>query len=378
MGHGLSRLAQRYGTPLYVYSFERVSQNLQALRSAFSRPLRVHYAVKANFHHGLLKKLKKLNVGVDVVSGGEIKRALECGFKGQDIIFSGVAKSEEEIKFSLRQGIHIFNVESPQELIRIGQIARALKKVASVSFRLNPNVNPKTHPYITTGFRENKFGMDKSYFPELLKIVRKYSPRLALVGLDFHIGSQLLDIAPFEEAVRRAVPLFKDLQSLGYPMKHFDIGGGTGIPYEGKKSFNMAAYGRRMEALLKDVDAEILCEPGRYLVGDAGVLLTKVEYVKKNPYKTFVIVNTGMHHLMRPALYQAFHKILPIKEKYKNMGKVDVVGPICESSDWLAQKRPMPQVSPGEILAICDTGAYGYVMASDYNLHDKPTEILLD
>ena len=366
LGHRLSGVANDYGTPTYVYCFERVRQKLKILRQSFSQDLHIHYSMKANSHRGLLKKLRREGVGVDVVSGGEIQRAFECGFRGKDIIFSGVGKSVDEIELSLKRQIHIFNIESPQELERIGQLAKKLKRTAQVSFRLNPDVNPVTHPYITTGFRNNKFGMDRSFVPALLKILKKYPHSLNLVGLDFHIGSQLFEIGPFEDAAKKALPLFNN------------IGGGIGVPYENRQSLDLALYGKKIEKLLTGMDATLLCEPGRFLVADAGVLLTKVEYIKKTPSKNFVIVDTGMHHLLRPALYQAFHKILPVSKKRRLSLKTDVVGPICESSDWLAQNRKMQKMEQDEILAICDTGAYGYVMCSDYNLHEKPTEVLLD
>jgi diaminopimelate decarboxylase len=377
MGHDLERLGKKHQTPLYVYSSKRIQEKLDLLRSSFSSSLHIHYSVKANSNRQVLKFLKSKSVGVDVVSAGEVKRALECGFKGQQIIFSGVGKSHEEIEFSLRQRIFLFNVESPQELDRIAQIAKRLKREAQVSFRLNPNVDAKTHPYITTGFRENKFGMDKAFIPELLKILKKHPKNLKLMGLDFHIGSQLTEMKPYEAALKKAVPVYQELQRQGFPLKHFDVGGGIGISYEGQKIINMHGYGQMVERHLKPLGCEILCEPGRYLVGDAGVLLTKVEYVKRTPYKTFVILNTGMHHLIRPALYNSYHEIRPVIKTSARVSKLDVVGPICESSDWLAKNRKLALPEPGDLWAICDVGAYGFVMASDYNLHKKPTEILI-
>ena len=377
MGKNLLALAHKHGTPTFVYSSQRILQKLNGLRSAFAVPLHIHYAMKANSNPQVLRLIQKQGVGVDVVSAGEIHRALECGFTPSSVIFSGVAKTEDEITYSLRKGIKLFNVESPQELRRIGEISLRLKKVASVSFRLNPDVDAKTHPYITTGFRENKFGMDQSFMPELLKILRKYQTSIKLVGLDFHIGSQLLEIRPFEEAVRKAIPLFRELQAEGFPLKHFDIGGGVGISYQGQRVIDLHRFGERIEKLLAPLGCEILCEPGRYLVADAGVLLTRVEYIKETPYKRYVIVNTGMDQLIRPALYQSYHRILPVVKARGKMTKVDVVGPICESSDWLAQDRSMVLPKQGDILAILDAGAYGYVMSSDYNLHPKAKEVLI-
>ncbi len=373
----LSSLARKHGTPLYVYSQQRILDKLTTLQDAFSMPLHVHFAMKANNFPPVLKLLSKNKTGVDVVSAGEINRALECGFKPQKIIFSGVGKSVEEITLALRKEIFSLNVEGPQELERIGLLAKRLRKKAGVSFRLNPNVNPKTHPYITTGFRNNKFGMDKSFLPLLLKTLNKYKKNISLLGLDFHIGSQLTEIAPIEEALVKSIPIYKDLQGQGFPLSHFDIGGGIGISYEGQKTINLNDYAKRLEKHLRPLGCQIMCEPGRYLVADAGVLLTEVEYIKKTPFKNFVIVNTGMHHLIRPALYQAYHEIQPLKNTGRKKFKADVVGPICESADYLAQDRMLPEVKQGEILCIYDAGAYGQVMASHYNLHPMPREVLV-
>jgi diaminopimelate decarboxylase len=246
-----------------------------------------------------------------------------------------------------------------------------------VSFRLNPNVNPKTHPYITTGFKENKFGMDKSFLPHLLETLGKFNS-LELTALDFHIGSQLFKVKPFEEALKKSIPIFENLRAKGFKLKSFDIGGGLGVPYNDEKPFDLKNFGKMVEGYLQPLGCDIVCEPGRFLVADSGVLLTQVEYIKKTPYKSFVIVNTGMHHFMRPALYQAFHKILPLVQSKGVLKRFDIVGPICESSDWLAKDRKLPPLKQGVYLAICDAGAYGYVMASDYNLHPKPREIFVD
>jgi diaminopimelate decarboxylase len=376
-GNSLKSLIPKLGTPLYVYSKDRILQNLESLRGAFSRPVEIHYALKANSNPSILRLLKGEGAGLDVVSGGEIRRALECGFKGADIVFSGVGKTADEITFALKSKIDIFNVESSQELERIGSLAKKMKSRARVSFRLNPDVDPKTHPYITTGFKRNKFGMDKSFLPELLRILSKYPRALSLVGLDFHIGSQLTDLKPIVEATRKTTKIYQHLRGLGYPLEHFDIGGGIGISYTGEKTIDLKSYGRMAEELLCPLGCKILCEPGRSIVGDAGVLLTRVEYIKKTPFKTFIIVDTGMHHLLRPSLYGAEHRIVPLVKTSSKKIKADIVGPICESSDWLGRDRQMPEPAQGDILAILDAGAYGYVMANDYNLRDWPKEVLI-
>lgn len=376
MKNTLQRLASKHGTPLYVYNSKRILQKLSSLQNAFTQQLHVHYAMKANNFSPLLKLLAKKRIGVDVVSGGEISHALNCGFNPNKIIFSGVAKTEEEILYALKLGIFSINVESPQELERIGRMAKKIKKIAAISFRLNPDVNPKTHPYITTGFKENKFGMDKSFLPELISILNQYPKHLLLHGLDFHIGSQLTSTSPFDEALIKSIPIFKNLRSRGYPLKYFDVGGGIGISYKGEKVINLKQYARKIEKHISSLGCQIHCEPGRYLVADAGYLLTKVEYIKKTPFKNFVIVNTGMHHLIRPSLYGAHHKIEPLNPTRKKI-TVDVVGPICESSDFLAKDRLMAEPKQNDILVVYDVGAYGATMASDYNMQPRAKEILI-
>ncbi len=376
MGQNLASLAKTHGTPIYVYSKKRISQKIEKIKNAFQNNIGIHFAMKSNHNPKILQHIRSRGLGIDVVSGGEINRALECGFKPDQIIFSGVGKSQDEINLGVRKGIFLFNVESPQELERIGQIAGRQNKNVSLSFRINPDVNAQTHPYVTTGFRENKFGMDKSFIPELLRILKRYR-KLKLMGLDFHIGSQLTDLKPFEDAVKKSIPLFTSLKNLGHAMTYFNTGGGIGISYKNEKTIDIDRYATQIQKLLKPLNCKILCEPGRFLVGDAGVLLTKVEYLKKTPHRNFIIANTGMHHLLRPALYDSYHHILPIKKSTRTTIVADVVGPICESSDWLAKKIKIPLPQMGDVLAICDVGAYGFVMANEYNLHPKPKEIVI-
>ncbi len=374
----LIRLAKKHGTPTYVYSASRVQEKIKLLKNAFTQPLTIHYAMKANDFPPLLRVIKKAGCGVDVVSFGEIDRAMSCGFKPSAIIFSGVGKSVEEIRQAIILKIKLLNVESPQELERIGAIAKKLKTTAVVAFRLNPAVNPKTHPYIATGFKENKFGMDASFLPELIKILKKYKNEIELAGLDFHIGSQLLELKPFKDALKKSLPIYRELVSQGHPLRYFDIGGGVGISYQGQKTIDLEKYAQAIEVETKPLGCEILCEPGRFLVADAGVLITKVEYVKKTPYKNFVIIDSGMHHLIRPALYGSHHEILPLnKIRGGKKIKVDVVGPICESADFLAKDFFMIEPNQNNLLAVCDSGAYGAVMASHYNLQKSVKEILI-
>jgi diaminopimelate decarboxylase len=377
----LNDIASRAKRPVYVYHLDSILQRYQRFVEAFQGDVLVCYAVKANSHPVLLRALAQKGAGADVVSGGEIKLALSCGFPGSRMVFSGVGKEKYEIQLALENRIKQINVESPSELRRIGKVARALGLQANVAFRLNPDVNPDTHPYIRTGFRENKFGMDESFVSELKKILNEYSRELKLVGLSLHIGSQIRDLGPIEEAVRKSLPLFKSLRESGHPLNGFDVGGGLGIDYhqdnESSEIENVKLYAQAMRDLLKPLGCEVLCEPGRILVAGAGVLLTEVQYIKETPYKRFAIVNTGMHHLLRPALYEAYHRILPLKEgrvPKEGIKTYDVVGPICESADVIGFERELPELAEGDYLAIMDTGAYGAVMASHYNSHELPLE----
>jgi len=375
----LEKLARKYDTPFYVYDLEGINQRLKKFRASFHGDVEVHYAMKANANKDILKNFKKHKIGVDVVSWGEAKVAIDAGFHHRDIIFSGVGKSIEEITKAVKHQIKQINVESPQELIRIGEVAKKLKKKAQVAFRMNPNVSPQTHPYITTGFRENKFGMDASFLPELRGILTKYKKNIELKGVTLHIGSQLLTLDSLREAILKTIPIYLDFKNSGYPVETFDVGGGLGIPYDGQTQIDLAAYGAMVEELLKPLECRILCEPGRILVGEFGVLVAEVQYIKKTPFKNFAIVNTGMNHLIRPALYSAVHRIEKIETRASAEASelYDVVGPVCESSDFLGKDRYLPKLHQGDLLAILDSGAYGFSMASNYNHHDLPKEIIL-
>lgn len=377
----LYQIAQQAKRPVYVYQLDEVVRRYRLFKEAFAGQVCICYALKANSHPALLKVLASEGAGADVVSAGEILQALRCGFSAEKIVFSGVGKEKYEIQLALEQGIKQINVESPAELRRIGAMAQDLGVQARVAFRLNPDVNPQTHPYIRTGFRENKFGMDASFMFELEEILKKYKSNLSLVGLTLHIGSQLRDLAPIEEAVRRSLPLLDSLRQTGYPLSSFDVGGGLGIDYhsddDGPELANLTAYAQGIKELLRPYQCEIICEPGRILTARAGVLLGEVQYLKETPFKHFAILNTGMHHLMRPSLYEAYHRILPVRRNssanisYKSY---DVVGPICESADTLGRERHLPELGEGDYLAIMDVGAYGAVMASNYNSHELPLE----
>ncbi len=373
------------GHPCYVYDLNDIRSRYEKLCEALGglQNLKVHYALKANGNPQVLQHFKSMGSCVDVVSAGEMTLALKNGFIAKDVIFSGVAKSVQEINAAIDAGIKQINVESPQELRRIGELAKAKGQSMLVALRMNPEVNPVTHPYITTGMSENKFGMDRSFIPELVRILKEFPESLKLRGLTMHIGSQLLDLDAMEEAIHKLRSIDHELEVLGFPTESLDIGGGVGIHYDSldyEKDFSLIKdYGAMVEKSLKDYDGEVMIEPGRVLVGRAGVLLCQVEYIKRTPYKTFAIVNTGMHHLMRPALYQANHRILPLLKSEAAPQKIyDLVGPICESTDFLGKNRPMQELKQGDFLAICDAGAYGFSMANNYNHHALPQEIILD
>ena len=373
----LSNLAIKHNTPLYVYSTSIICERLQAYLQAFNHQAEVYFSIKSNSNHQILQLIQKQAIGVDVVSIGEIKKAFLAGFKPSDVIFSGVAKTVEELEFAIENNIKQINVESPQELDRVGQIAQRLQKPASVAFRYNPDVNPDTHPHITTGFKENKFGMDSSFLTDLEQLLSRHK-QLILKGVTLHIGSQILNIDLMKEAISKTIPIYNHFQSLGFPVDRFDIGGGLGISYHRQQiSPDIASYGQMVRDLLQPLGCRILCEPGRIIIAPSGLLLTQVQYIKNTPFKNFAIVDTGMHHLLRPVLYNAYHEILNLKQK-KGAGRVyDIVGPICESADVLGKARFFRGLKQDDLLAILNVGAYGHSMASLYNSHPFPEEILV-
>lgn len=377
----LAAIASALPSPFYLYDLDGMRLRTRALRAAHPG-LQLHYALKANGSPRVLRTFLSEGTGVDTVSAGEIRRALAAGFEPAQVIFSGVGKTRAELEYAIGLEIKQINVESPQELQRIVAIARALGKKPRIAFRLNPDVDAKTHPYITTGFRENKFGMGEHFFPELLAILRDAGPSVELRGLTLHIGSQLLDLAPLEDAIRITLRAYQEFRAAGHPLRTLDVGGGIGIPYKEEHRSPprdlefISAYGALLGRALKGFDGDVLCEPGRILVGAAGTLVSEVQYVKETPFRNFLIVNTGMHHLMRPSLYQAHHRILPLAQNAdRQIRRYDVVGPICESSDVLGKDREMPEVRQGEFVAIADAGAYGRSMASYYNEHAMPEEL---
>ena len=380
--YNLLNIAREAGGPVYVYNLAHITERVNFLRSSFKKiKPSIHYAMKCNDEKDVLTTFREAGTGIDTVSGGEVKIAIENGFRPDQIIFSGVAKSKEEITYALQKQIKQINVESPSELKRIAQIARELKTKANVAFRMNPDVNPQTHPYITTGFRENKFGMDESFLPELLATLRSNPEHLNLRGLTLHIGSQLLELSALREAIEKTKAVFLELRNKGFQLDRFDIGGGVGINYqtddESSERQLLSDYVQMAESLVADMGVEILLEPGRTLVARSGLLIGEVQYIKDTQHKKFVILNTGMNHLLRPALYQAKHRVLPLIWGKSELQTYDIVGPICESADFLAHKVQIPEVSEGDFIAIADAGAYGRVMASHYNAHALPKEVAL-
>ncbi len=391
----LEDLVRTRHQPLYLYDLTGIQDRVRAFQASLEDlNVSIHYAMKANHQPKILAAVRDLGCGVDVVSGGELKAAQDARIPADRVVFSGVAKSAEDIRAALREPILQINVESPAELARIARVAQELGCRAPVAFRMNPDVSPDTHPYIKTGFRENKFGMDESMLPELLDLLRRHPKELNLLGLTLHIGSQLRELSAIMEAIDKTFKVFVELRSQGFDLKTFDVGGGLGIDYHSAsfeeelqllKDYGQALkqrFGQKGElarAAGADPEIKLLFEPGRILVARFGLLLTQVEYIKRTPYKNFAIVNSGMHHLLRPALYQAQHRILPLVEPQETQARelYDVVGPICESADVLGFDRQLPALKEGDWLAVADCGAYGAVMASHYNLHPWPEEMVL-
>lgn len=379
-------LPNSWQRPVYVYDLDDIDLRFLALKKALLPvPHQIHYAMKANSNPKILARLANLGAGVDTVSLGEIKRALAAGFNANQIIFSGVAKTIHELEFALHQKIKQINIESIQELDRVAMLARAIGTCADIALRINPDVNPKTHPYITTGFRDNKFGMDESFVPEIIKKLNEHPGFLRLRGLTVHIGSLLFDLDIFHEAIEKALDIHKVFINHGFSPDRIDIGGGLGVRYETDECENeftlIDAYGKMAVELLQPYFSaghlkELLVEPGRILVARSGLLVSEVQYIKRTQSKNFVILDTGMHHLMRPALYQAKHRIIKLTEtKARGQFKYDFVGPICESSDFLGRDVTTSEIKQGELIGLADSGAYGFAMASHYNSHDFPDEI---
>ena len=380
-----STIAQKYGTPTYVYSKKALSDAFNSYEAACVRPngerrARVHYAMKANSNLAILNLFAKLGAGFDIVSAGELARVLAAGGSANKVVFSGVGKSTQEMTAALKAGVKCFNLESIPELTRLNSVAGSLGLKAPISLRVNPDVDPKTHPYISTGLKGNKFGIA---YDDVIKTYQEAAkmPHCDIVGIDCHIGSQITEISPYMDALDRVLDLIKQLDANGIKIHHLDIGGGLGISYTNETPPAITDFAN---TLLNHIESkgfghlEVLFEPGRSLVGNAGLLLTTIEYLKPGETKNFCIVDAAMNDLMRPAMYEAFHAIVPVKSN-SNAPAVtyDIVGPICESGDWLGRDRSLA-VEPGDQLAILSAGAYGFTMSSNYNTRGRAAEVMVD
>jgi len=373
----LDRIAEEYGTPTYVYSKATLERHVNALDSAFDEIEHLTcFSVKANSSGAILKLFGEMGIGADIVSGGELFRCLRAGIPAEKIVYSGVGKSADEIRYALDSGILCFNVESHSELLVIDRIAGEIGVQAPVAFRINPNVDPKTHPYISTGLSKNKFGIPHE---EALDLYREAmsSANIDVMGIDMHIGSQLTDVKPYREAAERLRDLIVSIRNIGVNLRHVDIGGGLGIRYDAEEPPAPSAWAEMVIPVFKDLGIRLVVEPGRSIVGNAGVLLTRALYVKHNGPKTFVVVDAGMNDLSRPTLYGSHHDILPVDETSAGTVEVDVVGPICESGDFLAKDRAMPLPKEGDLLAVMSAGAYGMTMASNYNSRPRGAEVMV-
>jgi diaminopimelate decarboxylase len=375
----LARIAKEVGTPCYVYSHHTLVRHLRAYDGAFqSIPHILAYAMKANSNLAILRLMAKEGSGVDIVSGGELYRALRAGVPASKIVFAGVGKHAEEIREALKADILMFNVESSEELQAINEVAASMGTKARVALRINPDIDPKTHPYISTGLKKSKFGIGADRALEEFRVASSLS-HIDVVGVHKHIGSQLTDVTPFVEALKKVLALVQTLKGQGIDIRYINIGGGLGITYSDETPPQPKDLADAISPLVRDLKCVLIMEPGRVIVGNAGVLMTKVLYTKEGEAKRFLIVDAAMNDLIRPSLYGAYHEIRPLHESTNHASKsmVDVVGPVCESGDFLAKDRMMPQVRPGEILAVMSAGAYGFVMASNYNSRPRVPEVLV-
>jgi len=374
----LEAVATQFGTPCYLYSRATLEQAYRAYDQALAaHPHLICYAVKANSSLAILNLFARLGAGFDIVSGGELARVLAAGGDPAKVVFSGVGKTAAEMRAALTAGIHCFNVESESELARLNQIAGELGQTAAISLRVNPNVDAKTHPYISTGLKDNKFGIAHE---QALRVYREAAAmaHLRITGIDCHIGSQLTEVAPFGEALDRVLELVESLHAEGIRLQHIDIGGGVGIRYRDETPPALDAYAEVILARMRGRAEHLIVEPGRALVGNAGWLLTRVEYLKHGETKDFAIVDAAMNDLMRPALYDAWHEILPVRERLDTpLRNYAVVGPVCESGDFLGHDRAFA-LAQDDLLSICSTGAYGMSMSSNYNTRPRAAEVMID
>lgn len=374
----VARMAREQGTPLYVYSRAALGNRFCAFAEAFAGvPHLICFAMKANGSLAMLRLFASLGGGVDVVSGGELFRALKAQVPPARIVFAGVGKTRDEVAYALKSDILMFNVESVPELRLVNAVAGEMGARARIAIRVNPDVDPKTHPYISTGLKKSKFGIDIAQAGEAFALTRSLR-HVEVVGVHQHIGSQITEMGPFVDAIGRVAELMRGLRARGFGIRYLDIGGGLGITYHDETPPIPKEMAQAVLPIIRDLGCTVVMEPGRFLVGNAGILVTQVLYVKRTPAKTFVIVDAGMNNLARPSLYNAYHGIQPVRPRPGAASLVaDVVGPICESGDFLAKDRELPAVEPGDLLAVMSAGAYGFSMASNYNARPRPAEVLV-
>jgi diaminopimelate decarboxylase len=373
----VQQIAQAVGTPFYLYSHATLSHHFRTFDAAFAGyPHLVCFAVKSNSNLAILRLMISQGAGVDIVSGGELYRSLAAGVDPMKVVYSGVGKNEDEIRLALKAGILMFNIESSQELGEISRIAGRMRTKARIALRINPDIDPQTHPYISTGLKKNKFGINIEQALADYRRAREM-PHIEVVGVACHIGSQIIELDPFLEAVRRLKELIRKLEPEGITIRYLDLGGGLGITYDQETPPHPREYGEALVKELKDLDCILILEPGRVLVGNAGILVTQVHYTKDTEAKHFIIVDAGMNDLARPSLYGSYHAIWPVVEKDRPEVTASLVGPICESGDFLAKDRAMPAFAPGELVAVMSAGAYGFSMSSNYNSRPRVPEILV-
>lgn len=373
----VEKIAQEVGTPFYLYSHATLRRHFDVFNESFSSvPHLVCFSVKSNSSLAVLRTFITMGSGMDVVSGGELFRALKAGTDPKRIVFSGVGKTPEEMRYGLESGILLFNVESEQELLRLDSVAGGTGKVAPIALRVNPDIDPQTHPYISTGLKQNKFGIQ---IDQSLEVYKKAwaLPNVEPVGVHCHIGSQLVEIAPFVDTVRRIVELIGKLRAMGIGIRYLDFGGGLGITYDEESPPHPKEYADALVREGSDLGCTFILEPGRVLVGNAGILVTRVQYLKRGPSKTFIIVDAAMNDCIRPSLYGSYQAIWPVVRRGGEPFRADVVGPICESGDFLAKDRLVASAEPGDLIAVMSTGAYGFSMSSNYNSRPRVAEVLV-
>lgn len=373
----VKKLAEQYGTPLYIYSYKTLLRHFKAYDDAFDGyPHIICFALKANSNLAVLRLLAKNGGGADIVSGGELFKALKAGIPSNKIVYAGVGKTEDEIRFALKSKILMFNVESEEELLEIDRIAGEMKTKAPVALRVNPDIDPQTHPYISTGLKKHKFGIPIEDAIEYYRTASRLKNTM-VVGIHKHIGSQITKVSPFVDALKRILILLNKLDSYGMNIKYLDIGGGLGIPYKDEDPPLPKDLAGKLLPLLKERSLTLIMEPGRSIVGNAGILVTKALYTKHGDEKKFIVVDAGMNDLMRPTLYGAYHSIVPLIRKKRKVIFADIVGPICESGDFLAKERELSAVKRGEYLAVMSAGAYGFSMSSNYNSRPRAAEVMV-